>query len=119
MYLLWQKMDWATFWAIVFFWAFLEEQTKFLGQFFPRRKLCTHFDKKWTGPHFGRFFHNSSGRPEKETRVNHLFMCGQPPEKSILKIEGGSIKLIISLPFLFSFSAQNQGDQIGRFFANL
>jgi hypothetical protein len=39
-------------WGIIFLKLFGN-----FGQLFPRNKLCTNFDKKRVGQHFGPFFH--------------------------------------------------------------
>jgi hypothetical protein len=51
---------------IVFFWLLyrkLLKQAKFLGHFF--QGLFLNFVEKWLGQHFGRFFTNSSGHPDR------------------------------------------------------
>jgi hypothetical protein len=45
----------------------LNEQSSphFWATFFPRLRLCNNFGTDWADPRFGRFFTNSSGRPDR------------------------------------------------------
>jgi hypothetical protein len=45
------------------FFAKLTELAHIFGLLFPQLRLSIKIDKKWVGPHFGRFFTNSSGHP--------------------------------------------------------
>jgi hypothetical protein len=42
--------------AAISFWK-IQNCSIILDYFYPRKKFNINFDKKWDGPHFGRFFH--------------------------------------------------------------